>query len=79
MHRNHASFVYLWIERQLDTQIDVFLDLTDVLAFGLRWADIASTVQQPELVLYLHICYWHAANAMNLLIMKLHKGIMVPD
>jgi hypothetical protein len=26
----------------------------------------------------LHIFYWHAANAMNFLIMKLHKAIMVP-
>jgi hypothetical protein len=39
----------------------------------------ASTVQQPELVLSLHICYWHAANAMNYLLMKLHRAIMVPS
>jgi hypothetical protein len=27
---------------------------------------------------YLYISYWHAAIAVNYLIMKLHKAIMVP-
>jgi hypothetical protein len=29
-------------------------------------------------MLSLHICYWHAANAMNFLTMKLHQAIIVP-
>jgi hypothetical protein len=58
--------------------MDIFLDLKGVLTFAFRCADIASTVQRPELVLSFHICYWHAANAMNVLIMKLLKANMVP-
>jgi hypothetical protein len=54
------------------------LDYTDALTLALKGANIASTVQRPELVLSLHVCYWLAANAMKFLIMKLHKVILVP-
>jgi hypothetical protein len=40
--------------------------------------DIANTVQRPERVHSLHAGCWHAANAKNLLVMKLHKAIIVP-
>jgi hypothetical protein len=60
------------------TQQYIFLDSTDALTFELRKADIASTVQQSKLMLSLQICYWHAANTMNVLIMKLHKANIVP-
>jgi hypothetical protein len=46
--------------------------------FVLRRAGIASTVQWPKLVLSLHNGSWHAANAMNFLIMKLHTANIVP-
>jgi hypothetical protein len=31
-----------------------------------------------KLVLSLHVCYWHAANAINASIMKLRKAIIAP-
>jgi hypothetical protein len=54
------------------------LGLTDVLMFGLDEPTLQAQFQQPKLVLSLHICYSHAANAMNFFIVMLHTAINVP-